>query len=554
MREQGTSLDAQRLERLLDAGRVLVSELDLDTVLRHVLNIARELTGAHYAALGVLDDSRTALSDFITSGVDEETHGAIGDLPRGRGVLGLLIEDPRPLRLGDVTMHPRSYGFPPAHPEMTTFLGVPVVVRGEAWGNLYLTEKDGGGEFDDADEETAVTLAGWAAVAIENARLYAAADRRRAELERANRGLEATTAIARAIGGETRIERVLELISKRGRALVSARGILIALLDGDDLVLAATAGHMPQGLQGTRVAAADTALGDVLRRRRPERPRDVAGRLGASAARLGLENARSALLVPLDFRGRALGVLAAFDRIDEAEGFDADDEQLMLSFAASAATAVATAQSVEQDRLRHALRAAEAERGRWARELHDETLQGLAALRVGLAAAARQPDDAALRERVQEAVAQLAGEITSLRAIISDLRPAALDQLGLAAALEGLAERVSASGGLDVRLGLDLEPLDEEIETTVYRLVQEALTNVSKHAGASSVRVTADIADGHVHVAVTDDGRGFDPSAASAGFGLQGMRERAALAGGTLDVSSGPEGTTLRATLPALRT
>jgi signal transduction histidine kinase len=546
-------LDAQRLERLLAAGRAVVSELDLDAVLEQVLATARELTGARYAALGVLNEDRTGLGDFITSGVDPATHAAIGDLPHGRGVLGVLVSEPRPLRLADVTLHPQSYGFPPGHPEMTTFLGVPVLIRGEAWGNLYLTEKEGGAEFDDADEESVMTLAGWAAIAIENARLYESADRRRAELERAVRGLEATTAIARAVGGETRIERVLELIAKRGRALVSARGVLIALLEGDELVVAATAGEMPAGVEGRRLPVADSELGDVLRARRPERVADVAARLRGSGRQLGLGDARSALFVPLDFRGRALGVLAAFDRLDEAEGFDADDERLMLAFAASAATAVSTAQTVERDRLRHALRAAEEERARWARELHDETLQGLAALRLGLSAAAREPDADALRAHLRAAVEQIAAEIQNLRAIITDLRPAALDQLGLGAALEALTGRVAAAEGLDVQLAVELDRLDPEIETTVYRLVQEALTNVKKHARASTVRIDARASGGRVALSVVDDGRGFDPGAATAGFGVAGMRERAALVGGTLEVTSGPDGTVIRASLPAHR-
>src|SRR3989442_1623942 len=165
-------LDEAGLRRLIDAGRSLVSHLELEPVLDELLETARDLTGARYAALGVLDKRRRELERFITKGIDTETHEAIGDLPRGRGVLGVLISDPRPLRLANVGDHPHSYGFPPAHPEMRSFLGVPVLIRGEAWGNLYLAEKHGGAEFTEADEAAIVVLADWAAIAIDNARLY----------------------------------------------------------------------------------------------------------------------------------------------------------------------------------------------------------------------------------------------------------------------------------------------------------------------------------------------------------------------------------------------
>jgi GAF domain-containing protein len=221
-------LDDHRLRRLLEVGRTLVAELDVEAVLDRLLEVAQELTGARYAALGIVDPERRGLERFLTRGIDEITQRAIGDLPRGRGILGVLIEDPKPLRLRRIGDHPRSYGFPAGHPEMNGFLGVPVLIRGQAWGNLYLTEKDGG-EFDESDEEAAVILAGWAALAIENARLYQNVDERRRELERAVTGLKATTAIARALGGETRLERVLELIVKRARALVEARMVLILL-------------------------------------------------------------------------------------------------------------------------------------------------------------------------------------------------------------------------------------------------------------------------------------------------------------------------------------
>src|ERR671928_2059586 len=159
-------MDENRLRRLLEVGRSLISELDPDAVLRRLLDVARELTGARYAAIGVLDERREHLEQFITAGIDEETHREIGDLPRGRGVLGVLIDDPKPLRLRDVGMHPRSYGFPIAHPPMTTFLGVPILIEGQAWGNLYLTEKAAGDEFTAEDEEAACVLADWAAIAI----------------------------------------------------------------------------------------------------------------------------------------------------------------------------------------------------------------------------------------------------------------------------------------------------------------------------------------------------------------------------------------------------
>src|SRR5437588_2585200 len=174
-----TSDHEQHLRRLLDVGRSLVGELDPETVLDHVLSEAIEITGASYAALGVLNQDRTELERFLTRGIDPVTHRAIGELPHGRGVLGVLIDDPRPLRLSDVGRHPQSYGFPANHPPMHSFLGVPVLVRGRAWGNLYLTEKQGGGDFTEEDEEAVMILAQWAGTAIENARLYESSERRR---------------------------------------------------------------------------------------------------------------------------------------------------------------------------------------------------------------------------------------------------------------------------------------------------------------------------------------------------------------------------------------
>jgi signal transduction histidine kinase len=541
-------LDETRLAALLEAGRGLVAQLEVDAVLEELLRVACDLTGARYAAIGVLDEDRKGLRRFVTRGVDRATREAIGDLPRGHGILGELIRHPQPLRLDDVSDHPRSYGFPAHHPPMRTFLGVPVVIRGEPWGNLYLTEKEGG-PFDETDEAATVILADWAALAVDNARLYEDAARRRAEAERAVRRLEATSAIARAVGSETDLDRVLELIVKRGRALLDARSVVLLLADGDEFQLAAGAGQVSSTALGARISIADSATGEVLSSGRPERIDDVPSRLRISERHFGVSDATTALLVPLVYRNMPLGLLAAFDRED---GFGDEEERLFLAFAASAATAVATARSVAEDRLRHSIAAGEAERRRWARELHDETLQALGGLQVLLSSALRRGDPDALERSVREAIDYIGTEIDSLRTLITELRPAALDEIGLAPAIESLGQRLAAVEGLEVDVDVEVGGrLDPELETTVYRLVQEALTNIAKHADAERVRIEVSLDFDVVRVEITDDGRGFDPEARVEGFGLVGMRERVALAHGQLEIESTVGRTVVRATLPA---
>jgi signal transduction histidine kinase len=546
------------IRRLLEVGRAVMTDLDLGAVLDRVLQAGREITGARYAALGILNEERTELEQFLTVGVDDETHRAIGDLPRGRGVLGALIDDPRPLRLADVGQHSSSYGFPAGHPVMRSFLGVPIVIRGQTWGNLYLTEKQGG-EFGTQDEEAAVILAGWAAIAIDHAQLHETSERRREDLEKAFRSLEATRDVVVAIGGEIVLEHVLELIVKRGRVLVDARSVVIMLRDGGELVVQASAGHVTEA-RGVRLPIAGSTSGQVLEHRRPERITDVAARLRIAPSEFGVPDAQTALLVPMVYRGEAMGVLAAFDRGEDGSVFGEDDEQMLRTFAASAATAVALAQSVQADRLRSSLAAADAERGRWARELHDETLQSLGGLRVLLASALRRDDPVRSREAMREAVGHIERGIDNLRAIITELRPAALDELGLQTAIEGLLDRHREQGDFELDSELMLlgpsageSRLEEDLETAVYRLVQEALTNVAKHAHARRVSVTVSESDEQLLIEVSDDGAGFDPQTAGQGFGLAGMRERVSLAGGTLRVDSGERGTSIAARLPVRR-
>jgi signal transduction histidine kinase len=550
------ALDEPRLRELIDVGRSLVAELDPEVIFRRMLEVACELTGARYAALGLLDEDRHELERFITHGIDEAGRRAIGNLPRGRGVLGLLIEQPRPLRLSDVGAHPRSYGFPPAHPPMSTFLGVPVLIRGHAWGNLYLTEKEEG-EFDDADEQSAVILSEWAAIAVENARLYRSVESRGDEMERAVHKLEATTEIARAVGGETDLDRILEIVVKRGRALVEARSLLILLRDGDKLVPASIAGEREGPVIEARIPIAGSIPGQVLDAREPRRVIDLDPSLMARPSRP--EAGVIALLVPLVFRGQGLGILVALDPLGKDTGFSDEDEQDLVSFAASAAIAVATAQSIAEERTRESIAATERERGRWARELHDESLQSLAGLRV-LLSAARRSDAEETDRLLRQGIEQVDGAIAEMRRLIADLRPTTLDELGLGAALEALAERLTASGTIEVDLDLDLDfhsgrterRLVGEIEDAAYRLVQEALNNAAHHGRTERAKVEVVESGEKLRLRVSDQGRGFDPSARTDGFGLIGMHERVTLAGGTLELESSPgAGTTIVAILPA---
>jgi signal transduction histidine kinase len=549
-------LDEERLRQLIDIGPWLLSQLDLDTVLDRLLKTARDVTGARYAALGVFDSERQHLERFLTRGLSDAAEQAIGPRPRGRGILGLLIAEPKPLRLADLGAHPGSFGFPAHHPPMKSFLGVPIMIAGSAWGNLYLTDKEGGSEFDETDERATTVLAAWAAIAIEHARALADAKDRQATLEQTLRRLEAMQAIAVAVGVETNLSRVLELIAERARVLAEARSVIILLQDGGDLVITAGAGDVSVR-PGTRVPISESTSGQVMLSQSSARIADAASELRVSPQTLGVAAGHAALIVPLVYRGDALGVLYAFDR--EGDGaFTDEDEQLLTSFSASAATAVATAQTVQADRLRGSMEAAEAERKRWARELHDETLQALSGLKILASSARRHPDPAVVQSALDQLVEGIDVEIENMHSIITSLRPAALDDLGLRPAIEALAEHLRIAEGLEIDVHLQLpdptqseQRLAPELEVTVYRLVQEALTNVVKHSRASRVDVTVSASDGKVGVQVVDNGEGFDAANVTGGFGLVGMRERVGLAGGELELRPSSSGTTVTAVLPA---
>ncbi len=530
-------------------GRTLLIELDTEALFERLLSAACQLTGARYAGLGVLSAEQDRLSRFVTHGLADPAADE-RDPPAGQGVLGRLVDGSRGTRPQDVREHLAGHGFPAGDPT----LAVPIVVRGKPWGNLYLTAEVGGC-FDEADERAAAALADWAAIAIENARLYELSESNRAGLEAALSSLETIRDINAAVGGETDLERVLELIVERGRTLVQARSLVIMLREGDELVVGASAGDV-RDARGARLPIDGSTAGTALERRESERVTNVGAELLVAPEHLGVSDAQTALIVPLIYRGRRLGVLAAFDHGPVGGAFTAADERTLRSFAVSAATAVALAQSVVSSRLRDSLAAAEAERRRWARELHDETLQALGALRLLIAQGLRDDDPAVLRSVAEESLTHLDAEIENLHAIITELRPASLDQLGLGPALESLIARVSERKDLDVVAHVVLPERSGpragsgELETTVYRLVQESLANTADHAGAHQVRVSVVQTVGAMTVEIADDGTGFDTDAPTSGFGLTGMRERVELAGGELTISSDPNGTTVAAWLP----
>ena len=542
---------SDRLRALVDAGIALSSELSLDALLQKLVETAAQLTGARYAALGVIDQTGAGLERFLTHGIDEETQAAIGDPPRGQGILGVLIRDAEPVRLEDLGADARSVGFPAHHPPMRTFLGVPIMLRGVAFGNLYLTEKDGGRAFMREDEELTQLLAAQAAVAIENTRLYESSTRRL-------RHLESLGEIGDALAGEIELDPLLGLVARRLRDLVNARLVLIALPmdDGDRLQIAAADGEADDahGLVGLELELGGSKTGRVLQRRRSERVDSVLDdpELDQQVARrMGV---RSALYVPLLVEGRAIGVVVAHDRLGSTSSFTDEDVRLAESLAIRAAIAVHLSQRVSRDAVRRVVEAQELERARLARELHDETGQALTSILLGL----KSLDDRATADDERAAVSELRELVVStlqnVRKLAVELRPATLDDFGLVPALERLRDVVEEQGGISVDIESNLADarLPSEVETALYRIVQEAFTNVLKHASASRVSVRLDRRADTVTLVVHDDGRGFDPATARQGsLGLVGMRERAALLGGHLTVESSEDaGTMVKAKVP----
>jgi signal transduction histidine kinase len=544
----GDGVGEAQLRRVIEAARGIHRSRSLDAMLREVAGGAAALVGARYAALGVIDATGTYLEQFITVGIDDVTRARTGDLPRGKGILGVLIRDAVPLRLRDMSEDPRSVGFPPGHPPMRSFLGVPIMLRGHAFGNLYLTEKEEG-DFTEEDQELVEMLAAQAAVAIENARLYDASRRWARQLDSLNE-------LATALVAELDLDRLLEMVADRLREPLAARVVIIDLLLPDgSLRVAGASGEGAGRLIGT-ISPEGSKSHLVLRRMRSERVdsalEDPEIHPEGEAQMLAVQ---AGLWVPLVVRGEPIGVITAADKLGRDPRFSDDDLRLAEAFASRAAGAVEVTRRVSRDTVRSMLQAQELERSRLSRDLHDQTGQALAALLLGLNAARR----AGTLEDARAALADLDGlvheALADVRSIAVRLRPAALDELGLGAALERLAGTITGGEAAEVVVTTTLNDehrLPPEIETAVYRIVQEAASNAVRHGGATRIGVIVVTRPDAVVATIEDDGCGFDPARAAPGrLGLVGMRERAGLFNGRLRVESAPgHGTTITAELP----
>lgn len=516
-------------ERLIEAGMAMASHLSIDEVLNRLVTVAREVLGARYAALGVLNTAHTELERFVTSGLGGEEMARIGALPRGKGVLGILIKDPRPVRIADMSADARSSGFPANHPPMRSFLGVPIVLRGEVFGNLYVTEKETADEFSEEDERLAQTLAAQAAVAVDNARRY--------ESERLRVGeLRSVQEVARAILSTLDLEELLPLIARRARRLTGADTVGIALGDGPTMRF-----RIAHGVDALAMESVDAP----------------AGLEAASAALCASLNASTAIVEPLEVDGDRVGALAAVAR----SPMDARAQRLLATLASQASIAVANAETFAAERrrlresaqvqaaearasaaaegLRQAIEAQEAERARVARELHDEAGQSLTALALNLRMLDEHLDDAG-RRRLSELRQMVNGISSSLRNLATDLRPSGLREHGLTSAIERQAARLREATGMAVDVLVNDLPddLPEEVQIALFRVVQEALTNVARHSGAGQASVVVSRHGGHIRVVVEDDGRGFDTAGPSNRLGLPGIRERVELIGGSLRLES----------------
>lgn len=534
------ALDQQaRLQLLLDAVVTISADLSLDGVLARIVEIATRLAGSKYAALGVLSAGRQRrLRTFIHHGISDEVAVQIGDLPTGHGLLGLIIDRPEPLRLHDIAEHPASYGFPPNHPPMSSFLGVPVRIRDRVFGNLYLTEKIGGGDFTEEDEEIVMAIASAAGVAIENARLFEESTSR-------EMWAKVTAEVAAVLAEPTDDVSPLEVVARRAREVACADAAWVLTDYGSDGPQVAASSACSLGADDlAALPLADHVARDVFAKGDPVAVEDVATEGGDGLP--GLPDIGPVLAVPLTLSPQVQGTLSlAWKRAHEDHYF-ALDAQLVSAFAEQASLSIQLASAREDQRLLAVFE----DRDRIGRDLHDLVIQRLFAVGLGLQGTVRLVDRPEVAARLDQAVDDLDATIKDIRRAIFGL--SSVDTAAdVQAEVTRLVDRAAAT--LKFRPSLRFEGpvrtlVTPEVAPDLLAVLAEALSNASRHAEATSIEVVVEVGE-DVVLTVRDDGRGMESTGAESG--LANIRVRAEQRGGTLVIDSASgSGTTLIWSVP----
>jgi signal transduction histidine kinase len=546
-----------KLAQVVEAGTAIARGLDLDETLQTVVEAAARVTNASYCALGVLGPDRR-ISRFITTGLSDEQRVQLGALPTGRGILGVMIGEVRPLRLRDLSEDPRSVGFPPHHPPMRSFLGVPVQGRGEVFGNLYLTEAPDG-MFSDEDERVVLLLAGMAAVAIENARLYADATEQAEKARLSAEARVALTRVASVVLREQDLKAAMHLLAEEAARLLRVRIVAVGVPDefGGVVRYDVAEGSGAPEFDSSPVDISDSLAGSVMLAGVAIHVdgRDPSALAGFGTARRFVGH--DVIAQPVLVGDEPVAVLIAVDREDGAL-FGPDEQELLEALASFAAIAVRTSRSLGRERARaealarlrqtqadaearretlaRVVETQERERRRLAQDLHDRTAGGLTSVLFALRRMEQASVDDDQRATLAEAREGVAAAIEDVRDLIADLRPKVLDDFGLGAALERLCSTIARRSGLAINpeLGDGLDDLPSEVATAAYRITQEALGNVVRHSGGQAAGVSAAIIGDQLVLTIDDDGKGFGPG--TLGYGVEGMIERGRMVGGRVEL------------------
>ncbi|RZQ66134.1 GAF domain-containing protein [Amycolatopsis suaedae] len=526
-----------KMDGLLDAVMAVSAGLDLDTTLRQIVQAAIDLSEATYGALGVFADDGS-LAEFIYIGIDEHTREQIGHLPQGRGLLGVVIDEAKPLRLEDISRHPASVGFPANHPPMHSFLGVPVRVRDEIFGNLYLTEKKNGEQFNDDDEVVLQALAGAAGVAIENAHLYEQATTRQ-------RWLAATGEVTTELLAGADPADALAVIVSRAAELTGSDVTLLALPHGgtldaydeewdtdeaDELTVTVCSGERSADLKGVRVATGSSLLGEVYRRGTPRGVSDLALPHANGEYRFG-----PTLVVPLQARDRTSGVLLVA-REPGGGSFDSEQLRMVASFANQAALALQLATQQRTARELDVL----ADRDRIARDLHDHVIQRLFAVGLALQSTHRRAKSPEVQRRLGDSIDQLHEIVGEIRTAIFDLHGGGAPEGGprLRARLHDAVAELTDEAAVEPTVSMSgrVDAVPTQLGDHAEAVVREAVSNAVRHSGGGNVWVSVTAADGVLRIAVTDDGSGIAAQVVESGLG--NLRQRARQAGGDFSVGA----------------